>query len=66
MIYPIATASREQANGLHDVARAVHQMDRVTQSNAASAEETAASSHGLSTYAGHLEDMADDLGALIS
>lgn len=47
-IHSIATASNEQATGLHEVNTAVNQMDQVTQKNAAMVEETSAATHKLS------------------
>jgi len=51
LVAEIATASQEQNQGLSQVTIAVAQMDKVTQSNAASAEETAAASEELSAQA---------------
>lgn len=51
LVAEIATASHEQNQGLGQVSVAVTQMDQVTQSNAASAEETAAASEQLSAQA---------------
>lgn len=45
----IATASREQSQGINQVSVAVSQMDKVTQSNAAGAEETASAAEELSS-----------------
>ena len=44
LVGEIATASREQSEGITQVNLAVTQMDKVTQSNAASAEESASAS----------------------
>ena len=47
----VAGASREQTQGITQINIAVSQMDKVTQSNAASAEESAAASEELSAQA---------------
>ncbi len=41
LVSEIAVASKEQAQGIEQVATAVTQMNQVTQSNAANAEESA-------------------------
>lgn len=43
----IATSCAEQSSGVEQITTAVNQLDRVTQANAASAEETAAASEDL-------------------
>jgi methyl-accepting chemotaxis protein len=50
----IATATREQSTGIAEVSTAVHQMDQVTQQNAAMVEEANAATHKLSEEANHL------------
>jgi len=50
----IAAASAEQSNGIEQVARAVSQMDEVTQQNAALVEEAAAAAQSLEDQAGVL------------
>jgi septal ring factor EnvC (AmiA/AmiB activator) len=52
----IASASTEQSQGISQVNTAVTQMDKVTQSNAATAEETASASEELSSQAAALKD----------
>jgi methyl-accepting chemotaxis protein len=54
LISEIATASHEQSQGIGQVNTAVQQMDKVTQSNAANAEESASASEELSTQAATL------------
>lgn len=61
----IATASQEQAQGVSQVNLAVTQMDKVTQSNAASAEESAAASEELSSQALSVEDSVRTLQQLV-
>jgi methyl-accepting chemotaxis protein-1 (serine sensor receptor) len=50
----IAAASEEQSSGIEQVARAVTQMDEVTQQNAALVEEAAAAAQSLEDQAGKL------------
>jgi methyl-accepting chemotaxis protein-1 (serine sensor receptor) len=50
----IAAASEEQSHGIDQVARAVTQMDEVTQQNAALVEEAAAAASSLEDQAGKL------------
>ena len=45
----VSSASKEQSRGVDQIAQAVAQMDRLTQSNAASAEQNAAASEELSS-----------------
>ncbi|MGQ0647305.1 MAG: methyl-accepting chemotaxis protein [Gemmatimonadaceae bacterium] len=59
IVAEIAAASREQSVGIEEVNRAVTQMDKVTQSNAAQTEE-------LSATAGTLAQQARDLQQLVS
>ncbi|QKV18844.1 methyl-accepting chemotaxis protein [Oricola thermophila] len=56
-IQGIATASQQEAAGLHQISKAVAQMDEVTQYNATMAEETSAVVHKLTTQAGDLADL---------
>lgn len=55
LVNEIATASREQAEGITQVSRAVTQMDAVTQQNASVAEESASASEELSAQAETLQ-----------
>ena len=52
----IAAASHEQSGGIDQVARAVTQMDEVTQQNAALVEEAAAAAQSLEDQAGRLRE----------
>ncbi len=56
LVAEIATATQEQSQGINQVTIAVTQMDRVTQSNAASSEESASASEELSAQARTLKD----------
>ncbi|MCB2198732.1 Cache 3/Cache 2 fusion domain-containing protein [bacterium] len=57
LIGEIDSASREQAQGIDQVAEALGQVDQVTQSNTASAEESAATAEELSGQASQLQVM---------
>jgi methyl-accepting chemotaxis protein len=80
LIGEVAAGTNEQAQGIDQINTAVAQMDHVTQSNAANAEQSASASKQLSAQAVQLQDMinvlvhvvggtvvarsADDAGAL--
>ncbi len=57
LVSEIATASNEQAGGIDQVNTALGQVDQVTQSNTANAEESAAASEELSSQAAQLKQM---------
>ncbi|MDT8318613.1 MAG: methyl-accepting chemotaxis protein [bacterium] len=65
LISEIAAASREQAEGINQVTKAVTQMDQVTQQNSAFSEETASASEELSSQAESLKDLVDRLSEII-
>jgi methyl-accepting chemotaxis protein len=56
LVANIASASKEQSEGIGQVNTAVSQMDKVTQSNAANAEESAAAAHELHSQADALRE----------
>jgi methyl-accepting chemotaxis protein len=51
VVREVSTASREQSSGVEQIAQAMAQMDQVTQTNAANAEENASASEELSSQA---------------
>lgn len=61
LVGQIASASEEQSRGIGEVNTAVAQMDKVTQSNAASSEESAAASEELQAQANALSAAVGDL-----
>ena len=65
LVGEIATASQEQAQGIEQVNAAVSQMDKVTQQNAASAEESASASQELSAQAELMNKAVQALVALV-
>ena len=56
LISEINAASEEQASGIKQINAAVSQMEKVTQENAAVAEENAATSNSMSDEIAHLEE----------
>jgi methyl-accepting chemotaxis protein len=56
MVEQIATASSEQSDGIHQVHRAIANIDKVTQENAALVEETTAAAESLNMEASHLRE----------
>jgi methyl-accepting chemotaxis protein len=65
LIGEIAGATSEQSQGIKQVLAAVHEIDKVTQGNAASAEEAAAAAEELNAQALTLEEMVTRLDTLI-
>lgn len=66
LVGEITTACREQSQGISQINLAVSQMDKVTQSNAASAEESASASVELNGQAMALKQTMCELEALVS
>ncbi len=62
----IATASHEQTQGITQINSAVGQMDKVTQSNAANAEETAAAAEELNAQSASMKQTVADLRELVN
>ncbi|MFI5336344.1 MAG: methyl-accepting chemotaxis protein [Opitutales bacterium] len=65
LVDSISTASREQAQGVDQISKAVGQMDTVTQNNAASSEQNAAAAQQLTAEASALTAAVDKLACLI-
>ena len=61
----VAAASLEQSQGISQVNTAVTQMDKITQSNAANAEESASAAEELNAQADTLKDAVADLLRLV-
>lgn len=61
----VATASKEQNQGIKQVNVAVSQMDKVTQANAASAEESASAAEELNAQAGAVKETVAELKTLV-
>ncbi len=65
LVAEVASASREQTQGITQVNIAVGQMDKVTQSNAANAEESAAAAEELNAQAAVMKDSVNELLKLV-
>ncbi len=65
LVSEIARASAEQQEGIGQVNTGVSQMDRLTQANAANAEETAAAAAQLTTQSANLRETVDSLVILL-
>jgi len=65
MVDEIDVGSQEQARGIDQVAKAVAQMDQVTQKAAASAEEGASAAEELTSQSRSLQDVVNQLSGLV-
>jgi len=65
LVSEVSAASTEQAQGIEQVNTAVAQMDKVTQSNAANAEESASASEELSAQAVELNQFVGTLAQIV-
>ena len=66
LVAEIAMAAKEQAQGIKQVGIAMTQMDKVTQGNASSAEQTSSAAEQLNSQAKLLQDNVEHLRLLIS
>ncbi|MBE9537164.1 MAG: hypothetical protein IMF07_08290, partial [Proteobacteria bacterium] len=66
LIADIASASREQAEGINQVTTAITQMDQVTQQNSALSEESASASEELNSQSETLKELVFDMVSVIS
>jgi methyl-accepting chemotaxis protein len=65
LVAEVANASHEQTQGISQINLAVGQMDKVTQSNAASAEESASAAQELNSQAADMKDSVAKLHQLV-
>ena len=65
LLKAIATASKEQSIGIDQVNHSVSEMDKITQQNAATAEESAGSSEELSAQAEVMRECVKELSILV-
>jgi methyl-accepting chemotaxis protein len=65
LVGEIAAASSEQAQGIEQVNKATTEMDRVTQRNAANAEESASASEELSAQAQTMQGFVGDMARMV-
>ena len=61
----IAAASKEQAQGIEQINRAVTEMEKVTQANAATAEESAAAAEELNAQAEQMAHVSRVLAGIV-
>ncbi|MCD6534945.1 MAG: CZB domain-containing protein [Deltaproteobacteria bacterium] len=66
LIGEISAASQEQSNGISQINIAVSEMDKVTQQNAANAEESAAAAEELNAQAEQMNEFVGDLTAMVT
>jgi methyl-accepting chemotaxis protein len=66
LLSEVTAASKEQSQGIKQITAAMTEMDKVTQANAASAEESASAAGDLSSHAGNLLEAVDHLNALVN
>jgi len=64
MVDEISVGSREQSKGIEQVSRSIHNMEQVTQSNAAFAQETAAAADELTNQANLINNLVERLAEL--
>jgi hypothetical protein len=64
MVDEINRGSLEQTKGIDQVSRSIQQMENITHSNAAAAEETAASAGEMTAQAGVIKEIFDRFAAL--
>jgi methyl-accepting chemotaxis protein len=65
LVAHIATAATEQAQGIQQINNAMNQMDKVTQGNAANAEESASAAEELDAQAETMKNLVSKLRELI-
>jgi methyl-accepting chemotaxis protein len=66
LVGEVSAASEEQTKGITQISLAVTEMDKVTQSNAANAEESASASEELFAQAKELGDMVSTLVGIVN
>ena len=66
LVGEISAASQEQSNGVGQINIAISEMDKITQQNAANAEESAAAAEELNAQAEQMNDFVDDLTAMVT
>jgi methyl-accepting chemotaxis protein len=61
LVDEVNRGNQEQAHGMEQIAQAVLSMERVTQKNAAAAQESASAGTELDRYAASLHDLVDEM-----
>jgi methyl-accepting chemotaxis protein/methyl-accepting chemotaxis protein-1 (serine sensor receptor) len=65
LVDEVNLGSQEQVRGIEQISKAISQMEQVTQSTAASAEESASASEELTAQAAALKGIADELALMV-
>ncbi|MGV8073849.1 MAG: methyl-accepting chemotaxis protein [Syntrophobacteraceae bacterium] len=65
LVSEIAAASNEQAQGIEQINKAVGEMDKIVQQNAANAEESAAASEEMNSQAEQMKAFVGDLVVIV-
>jgi len=65
LVDEVNLGSQEQARGIEHISKSIAEMDRVTQANAASAEESASASQQMSAQAEALQNIARELRTIV-
>jgi methyl-accepting chemotaxis protein len=65
LVSEVAEASKEQSQGISQITTAMNQMDKVTQTNAASAEQSASAAGTLSIQAASLMSAVDNMSVIV-
>jgi len=65
LLEEIATATEEQSRGVHEINKAIQQMEQVMQSNSSTADESAAASKELANQAEHVNQIVNVLTILV-
>jgi methyl-accepting chemotaxis protein/methyl-accepting chemotaxis protein-1 (serine sensor receptor) len=65
LVDQVSAGSQEQARGNERIGNAIAQMESVTQSNAANAEENAATAEELNAQSAALKDIVEQLAAVV-
>ncbi len=66
LVGEITAASKEQAQGIDQINRAVSSMDQIVQQNSASSEESASASEELTAQAFSMKSLVRELGLLVT
>jgi methyl-accepting chemotaxis protein len=65
LVDEVNLGSQEQAQGIQEISKSIAEMDRVTQANAASAEQSASASQEMSAQAEALQNIAQELRTMV-
>jgi methyl-accepting chemotaxis protein len=65
LIQEVHQASGEQAQGIDQISKAMHEMDKVTQRTAANAEESASASEEMNAQAVQMKEIANELKLVV-